>query len=113
MKFPQLPLGQSFSWQGEVYCKTGPIAATHSATGQTRMIPRSASVSPLGESRPAPPLAPPAQIDPARAVAALETLHRRCLELLEPRLPADAAAELVSALNEALETQRAALLAEP
>jgi len=111
MKFPQLAIGDAFSWQGEIYVKTGPIAATHSASGQNRMIPRSALVSPLGAVvAPTPPPAP-ALIDPARALAALELLHRRCLEIVAPLLPADAEtrAELEQALAAALQQARSAL----
>jgi hypothetical protein len=106
MKFPQLPIGQSFTWQGEVYCKTSPIAATHISSGQTRMIPRSATPIPLGEAKALPADPAPERIERVRAEAALEALHRRCLDILTHSLPEAAAAEARAALAEALETER-------
>lgn len=46
MKFPQLPVGQYFRWQGERYCKAGPMTA-HASDGSQRLIPHSARVEPL------------------------------------------------------------------
>lgn len=46
MKFPQLPVGSHFRWQGERYCKTGTLTA-HAADGTHKLIPRSARVEPL------------------------------------------------------------------
>lgn len=56
MKFPQLGIGERFEYEGEVYTKTSPVVA-HRASGESRMIPRSASVRPLG--RDAAPAAAP------------------------------------------------------
>jgi hypothetical protein len=110
MKFPALPIGQAFTWQGEVYSKTGPISATHRESGQSRMIPRSATVAPLGESPVTAPAPLSVQIDQARAVAALEALHRRVLEIVSPLLTDLATRPQVeAALAAALEEQREAL----
>lgn len=46
MKFPQIPVGQYFRWQGERYCKAGPMTA-HARDGSQKLIPRSAQVEPL------------------------------------------------------------------
>lgn len=46
MKFPQLPVGETFIWKSERFRKTGPVAATHLETGAQRMVPRSAEVEP-------------------------------------------------------------------
>jgi hypothetical protein len=55
MKFPQLPLGARFRWDGELYRKTGPMTA-HAEAGRTRkLVPRSAVVEPVEGSNPAPP----------------------------------------------------------
>ncbi len=48
MKFTQLVIGARFRYQGEVYSKCGPLAAS-AAGGAQRMIPRSAVVEPLTE----------------------------------------------------------------
>jgi hypothetical protein len=46
MKFPQVPLGRRFVFQGESYTKTGPMTAGKDSDGSQRMIPRSALVLP-------------------------------------------------------------------
>jgi hypothetical protein len=46
MKFPQLPIGKRFAYQGQVYTKTGPLTARREADGTQRMIPRAALVAP-------------------------------------------------------------------
>lgn len=45
MKFPQVPLGQGFLFQGEAYVKIGPLTARRERDGENRLIPRSALVS--------------------------------------------------------------------
>jgi hypothetical protein len=45
MKFPQVPLGQRFLFQGESYLKIGPLTARRERDGENRLIPRSALVS--------------------------------------------------------------------
>ena len=47
MKFPQLPIGQRFSFQGKAYTKTGPMTASEEATGKRQLIRKSAAVTPL------------------------------------------------------------------
>lgn len=51
MKFPQLPIGQPFHYQGESYVKSGPLTARRRRDGAERLIPRSALVQPLGSDR--------------------------------------------------------------
>ncbi len=108
MKFPQLPIGQSFTWQGERYCKSSPIAATHSDSGQTRMIPRSAVVGPVGEVAAMAPAAGDRQIPLALAEAALTAHHRRCREAVESlsALPVGVLEALDDALREGLAALR-------
>jgi hypothetical protein len=50
LKFTQVSLGQRFVYQGETLVKIGPLTATNERGGNTRLIPRSAVVSPLGET---------------------------------------------------------------
>jgi hypothetical protein len=45
MKFPQLPLGQRFEYQGETLVKVGAMTACNERGGNTRLIPRSAVVT--------------------------------------------------------------------
>jgi hypothetical protein len=45
MRFPQVQVGQQFTFQDKCYTKTGPLTASEEGTGSQRMIPRSAEVS--------------------------------------------------------------------
>ncbi|MCU7846249.1 MAG: polysulfide reductase chain A [Candidatus Thiodiazotropha sp. (ex Monitilora ramsayi)] len=45
MRFPQVKVGQRFSFQGDDYTKTGPLTASREGTGEQRMIMRSAEVT--------------------------------------------------------------------
>jgi hypothetical protein len=47
MRFPQVALGQRFTYQGKAYTKTGPLTASEEGSGNQRMIPRSAEVTAL------------------------------------------------------------------
>ncbi len=49
MKFSQMPLGRRFLYQGDRYVKVGPLTACWEGTAETRLIPRSAAVSPVEE----------------------------------------------------------------
>lgn len=45
MRFPQVQIGQRFTYQGRQYTKTGPLTASEEGSGIQRMIMRSAEVS--------------------------------------------------------------------
>ena len=45
MRFPQLPIGQRFRYQGKVFSKTGPLTASEEGTGNSRLIMKSAEVT--------------------------------------------------------------------
>ena len=45
MRFPQVKVGQRFSFQGDDYTKTGPLTASKEGSGEQRMIKRSAEVT--------------------------------------------------------------------
>lgn len=47
MKFSQLPVNESFSFEGENYRKVSPIIAVNLDTGNQRMISRAAVVAPV------------------------------------------------------------------
>lgn len=44
MKFHLLPIGESFSYQGITYTKSGPLTASSDDTGSNKMISRSANI---------------------------------------------------------------------
>ncbi len=44
MRFPQVPIGQRFRYQGQLYSKTGPLTASEEGSGAQRMIARAAEV---------------------------------------------------------------------
>lgn len=50
MRFPQVKIGQRFSFQNEDYTKTGPLTASKEGSGEQRMIMRSAEVALLDEA---------------------------------------------------------------
>lgn len=78
MKFQQLPIGARFEYEGQVYVKTGPVAAAAEQGGQ-RMIPRHALLRPL-DGAPAPAATSPARLlDEARVLAAFEAFYAECL----------------------------------
>ncbi len=45
MRFPQVPIGQRFTYEGRQYTKNGPLTATEEGSGKQRMVPRSAEVT--------------------------------------------------------------------
>lgn len=47
MRFPQVSIGQRFTFQGKRYTKTGPLTASEEGTGAQRMIPRATEVTPI------------------------------------------------------------------
>lgn len=97
MKFTQLALGARFRYQGEVYCKSSPLAASGPG-GAQRMIPRSAAVEPLQDGADAPPPRSPLRL-------ALDAYHSEARQLLEQAADGspDDLAELVRRLNLAYE----------
>jgi hypothetical protein len=82
MKFQQLPLGARFEFEGQVYCKTGPMTASSEAGGQ-RMMPRWADLRVLdGLARPRPRQVPES-LDADRVRAAFEVFVAELSELVE------------------------------
>jgi hypothetical protein len=45
MRFPQVAIGQLFTYQGKHYTKTGPLTASEEGGDTQRMIPRAAEVT--------------------------------------------------------------------
>lgn len=44
MKFQQLKIGQQFEYQGNIYVKSSPLLASHTETGEQKLIPRYAAI---------------------------------------------------------------------
>ena len=75
MKFPQLPVGHRFDYQGETLVKVGPMTACNERGGDTRLIPRSAVIVPV-TAQPA-QAAAPAPLATERVQAALAGFEAR------------------------------------
>ena len=101
MKFAQLPIGSRFRYQGEVWSKTSPLAASGPGGGQ-RMIARSATVEALDETGAAPPQRPSRE-------QALAAYHQTCSQLLREAAASGPAA--LDALQRRLDQAHAALVA--
>ena len=52
MKFHELVVGQRFEFEGEIYIKTNNVVSHQEQGGKTRLIRRSAEVTPLGNTGP-------------------------------------------------------------
>jgi hypothetical protein len=109
-KFTQLASGESFEFQGEQYLKAGPLTARSVASGTQRMIPRSALVTPLGETAPTPAEVEQRTLPAAQVVTAFEDYHRGCLEWLQMIEELDA--ETADKIRTAVQTARERFLAE-
>ena len=91
MKFPRLPIGQAFSYQGESYVKTGQVTGRNPAAGALRMIPRSALVEPL-QTAAEPEREQLRPLDPGAVRFALDALEDRLLSgiaSIDPRRQED------------------------
>lgn len=108
-KFSLLAIGEAFEYQDERYTKSGPLTASRS-DGSSRMIPRSAVVSPLSGAS-IPQVAIEAKQLPAEQVLeAFDHYHKGCLEWLAMTEKVDAA--LASTIREAMDTARQRFLSE-
>ena len=83
MKFNLVPIGEQFSFQGVVYTKSGPIAASAELDGKSRMIPRSANVKLSNQIEADENIAIGEKLLPSvEVVAAVNNYHDQCLECL-------------------------------
>lgn len=81
MKFTQLPIGARFEFEGQVYTKTSPIAASGESGGQ-KLIPRYAALKPLAATtKPAP--RPARALDEKQLMSAFEAFAADCARLLD------------------------------
>lgn len=81
MKFHQIPVGTRFEFLGQVFTKTGPIAAT-SDQGGTRMIPRHAELHPIDGQAATPVRATGRKLEEGRVREAFEAFCQACRPLL-------------------------------
>ncbi|NWG85900.1 MAG: hypothetical protein HXY26_00010 [Hydrogenophilaceae bacterium] len=81
MKFTQLPLGARFEYEGQVYVKTSPVAASGERGGQ-KLITRYAVLRPL-DAAPKPAPRPARSLDEQQVVAAFEAFAADCARLLD------------------------------
>lgn len=83
MKFNLVPIGEQFSYQGVVYTKSGPIAASAELDGKSRMIPRSANVKLSNQIEADESIAMDKKLlSSVTVVAAVNNYHYQCLECL-------------------------------
>lgn len=81
MKFSQLPMGARFEYEGKVYVKTSPIAAS-GETGAQKMIPRYAMLEPLDAAM-KPATRKSRSLDEAKVTAAFEAFAARSAQLID------------------------------
>lgn len=83
MRFGQLPVGESFEFQSNRYCKNGPLTAVNLENNRQRMIPRSALVQSESAALPNNPPEPQlSTLDAGKVRAAFTRYHEACLELI-------------------------------
>ncbi len=77
MKFHDLPIGQQFEFEGEVYVKTGPFVANHGASGRQKFLARYAVVKIAGRTAPE-PKDRKRMVQAGAVEAAFEAFYERC-----------------------------------
>ena len=103
MKFPQLPIGEHFEYQGQTLVKIGPMTACNASGGESRLIPRSALVIPAGmpAAEPPAPALTPALVQ--EALVACEGRWRTAIAGLDESCRVVVEAALVAAQRELAE----------
>jgi hypothetical protein len=87
MKFQHLKIGQQFSYQGETYVKSTPLVASHTETGQQKLIPRYADIQVL-ENAPSPePQSPSLSLSSSQVRTAIDQYNELCLTAIQDILP--------------------------
>lgn len=101
MKFPHLPIGAQFEFDGKAYTKVSPlVAAAENGSGQ-RVIPRYAMLKSVGEPVQTTAAAHARQLDEGRVLAAFELFRTECARLLDEAC-AEGDTEQGAAFNAAL-----------
>lgn len=106
MKFFDLQIGQQFEMEGEVYTRTGPLVASHDASGRQRFMARYMVVRPLNSDTAEAPRKPD-MYSSSHVNQAFEIFHGQCLSLLgqlEAELPSDRLGQIRAQLDQARRT---------
>jgi hypothetical protein len=104
MKFPQLPIGERFEYQGATLVKIGPLTACADHGGDSRLIPRSAVVTPTAAPMATPAAAPTLTLALVReALATCEVRWRVAVGGLDEHARVAIEAALVAAQHELIE----------
>ena len=82
MRFHQLPVGETFEYQGKLYVKTGPLTAAARDGGAQRCIPRSAGVRPVHAGLEKPPVRGASDTTEATR-AAVDAFCRTVMDMIE------------------------------
>lgn len=108
MKFSQVADGQQFEYQGAIYTRHGPMMAVDE-NGNSRLIPRSAEVSPATGKTPGP--APDRQrpITVEQAIDSFEIFYERLINCLQDKAAGTDKIKLPD-VQQCLETARQAYL---
>lgn len=83
MKFHELPIGQQFEFEGEMYAKSAPLIASHAQSGKQKFMPRYAVVKLAGETLPVAPVKKGGMIRIEAVDSAFEEFYACCLRVLE------------------------------
>jgi hypothetical protein len=111
MKFFQVPMGQRFAFEGEVYVKTRPLTAACETGGNDRLIRRSADVELLTETaRVAPPVISDS-LESGVVRNAFDAFCTRCFAYMD-KMDEDAGVDPVKAIRKQLEGARDEFLDE-
>lgn len=90
MKFPHIPIGAQFEFDGKTYTKVSPlVAAAEDGSGQ-RMIPRYAVLRPIGEPVQAKAAAHAGQLDPDKVRLVFARFEADAVRLLDEACGDDA-----------------------
>jgi hypothetical protein len=99
VKFQHLAVGQKFTYQGLCYTKVSPLVANQTESGERKLIPRYADISPRHQPEASTALSSASALDLDELQRAFEQFRSACLESLEP-LAGQADDTVVSAIRE-------------
>lgn len=82
MKFQHLQIGQRFEFEGKVYVKTGPVAASEEATGKQRMVPRYAVLKVFDSPAAEAPKARKKMLTKAEIIPLFDVFYADCVAIV-------------------------------
>lgn len=83
MKFHEIPIGQQFEFEGEMYAKSAPLIASHAQSGKQKFMPRYAVVRLAGDVVPAASVQKGGMIHAEAVVLSFDEFYACCLRELE------------------------------